>query len=70
VDVSQGDIGWRRGSGCDTNTCVEVAAADGLLWLRNTARPEVMLAFTVDEWQVFRRAILAGEFDDLHPDPR
>ena len=67
--MSRPDAGWRKGSDCATNTCVEVASAEGLLWLRNSADPGRALAFTAREWQVFRKALAAGEFDDLDLDP-
>jgi hypothetical protein len=67
--VSRPEGSWRKGSGCQTNTCVEVRSSDGLLWMRNSSEPEVTLAFTSREWREFRAALAAGEFDDLDLDP-
>ena len=66
--MSRPEFGWRKGSACDSNTCVEVTAAHGLLWLRNSVEPSVALSFTAREWHAFRAALAAGEFDDLDLD--
>jgi hypothetical protein len=56
---------WRRSSRCDTNTCLEITTANGLLWLRNSNQPELVVSFTAGEWESFREALIHGEFDDL-----
>lgn len=57
--------GWRRGSGCDHSTCVEVArtATDRILVRDSRGEESPILAFDRDEWRVFVAGVKAGEFD-------
>jgi Domain of unknown function (DUF397) len=48
---------------------VEVAAINGLIWLRNSQEPASTIVFTRSEWKLFARAVQDGEFDDLSTDP-
>lgn len=56
-------MSWRRASGCDSNTCVEVAYADDVL-VRDSKDPDgPVLRFTPDEWTAFTEGVRGGEFD-------
>jgi len=58
--------GWRKASFCYTGECVEVAAQDGLVLVRDSKAPHgSILAYTPDEFRAFAFGIKAGEFDDL-----
>jgi hypothetical protein len=59
---------WRKSSRCETNTCLEISRANGLLRLRNSTRPGVIVSCTPAEWKSFRDAVIRGEFDDLDVD--
>lgn len=56
---------WRRSSFCQTGECVEVAALDGMILVRDSKRPEPVLAYSSEEFRSFALAIRAGEYDDL-----
>lgn len=54
---------WRRSSGCNNGTCVEVAAVDGEFLIRDSKNPgQEPLRFTEEELAVFAAAFTAGEF--------
>ena len=58
---------WRKSSfsGAEGN-CVEVAAEDGAIAVRNSKRPEAgSLTFTRSEMAAWIEGCKAGEFDDL-----
>lgn len=45
---------WHRSSRCSSGGCVEVAAVDGLIHVRDSKNPHrPALEFTVAEWQDF-----------------
>lgn len=56
---------WKRPSTCGSaGNCVEVAHdEDGLVLVRDTRRPSVILRFTDAEWTAFTAGVRAGEFD-------
>ena len=54
---------WRRASRCQNGECVEVCQLDGLVLLRNSARPDHVIAVTEPLWPPFITALKAGEFD-------
>lgn len=57
-------IEWRVSSFCAGGECIEVAAHDGMIMMRDRVGPHV-LTFTVAEWRAFASGVRAGEFDDL-----
>jgi hypothetical protein len=58
--------GWRKSSFCASGECVEVAAQNGMILLRDSQEPRgSMLRYTTEEWRSFVRGIKAGEFDHL-----
>jgi hypothetical protein len=57
---------WRRPSRCGANGCVEVAAVEGGIDLRDGKYPDgPVLHYRVEEFHAFVRAAKAGEYDDL-----
>jgi Domain of unknown function (DUF397) len=57
--------GWRRASICAGGECVEVAAANGRVQIRNSTDPSVAVTVFPADWRVFIEAVKAGEFDDF-----
>ena len=64
MDLSRAE--WRKASYSSTNggNCVEVADnLRGVVAVRDSKQPDgPVLAFTLDEWQVFCAAVKGGEF--------
>jgi hypothetical protein len=57
---------WQRSSRCSGGTCVEVAQADGVVWLRDGKRPErEPIVASAEEWAAFVAGVRGGEFDHL-----
>jgi hypothetical protein len=59
--TDDGRLMWQRAADCEANGCVEVAAADGEVLLRNSRDPEgPHLSFTRQEWLEFVVGVQAG----------
>ena len=43
--------------------CVEVAAKDGVVAVRDAKKPADILFFTKGEWEAFIQGVKTGEFD-------
>jgi hypothetical protein len=57
---------WQRAASCAGGSCVELAAFEGSVAVRDSKDPESpILTFTRDEWIAFADALRRGEFDDL-----
>lgn len=57
-------LDWRKASFCQTGECVEIAANNGAVLMRNSAQPEMgFVSFTPEEFNTFLGAAKAGEFD-------
>jgi len=56
---------WRRSSFCAANECAEVASKDGVIFLRSSLAPRIVVRYTPEEFRALRLGIQAGEFDDL-----
>ncbi|MEU9076898.1 DUF397 domain-containing protein [Kitasatospora sp. NPDC004745] len=55
---------WRKSSSSgESNECVEVRAAGGLVEIRESDRPETVVRTTPRKWAAFVRGVKAGEFD-------
>jgi hypothetical protein len=73
VHVSGSD-GWRRSSRCADAACVEVdsSTADGVVLVRNSARPDVALSLTTGQWRALVDAVrsdaLVPPVDEAMPD--
>jgi hypothetical protein len=53
---------WRISSFCSDTACAEIKIDGDAVYLRNRSRPESMIELTKAEWEVFKKAILNGEF--------
>lgn len=57
---------WRRSTSCNAGNCVEVAAIDGGVALRDSKnRDGAILTYSRSEWEAFVTGIRSGDFDDL-----
>jgi Domain of unknown function (DUF397) len=55
---------WRKSSFCDSGACVEVAAIDEVIAVRDAKAPNgTVLQFTRPEWRAFVDGVRAGDFD-------
>ncbi|MEO3809618.1 DUF397 domain-containing protein [Sphaerisporangium sp. B11E5] len=58
------DARWRSATRCNTGNCVEVAATDGWIAVRDSKDPSnPALLYTESEWQAFIEGAKNGEFD-------
>lgn len=48
-----------------SSACVEIAAGDGEIFMRNSRVPSVSISHTRHEFSVFLEAVKNGEFDHL-----
>jgi len=55
--MARTDLQWRRATRCDSNGCVETAATDEHVYIRNSDEPDAVVRFTHDEWDVFVRGL-------------
>lgn len=66
TQVPENGLVWHRSSSCADSACVEVAATDTWIYLRDTKKPDDgVLRFTRTEWADFYRGTRLGEFDSL-----
>ncbi|GGL04861.1 hypothetical protein Sme01_64390 [Sphaerisporangium melleum] len=57
-------VRWRSASQCNTEHCVEVAATEGHIAVRDSKDPHSpVLLYTELEWQAFIEGAKGGEFD-------
>jgi hypothetical protein len=56
---------WHRAQACGGAECVEVAATEGGVTMRNSADPATTLTFTATEWLEFVVGVKGGDFDNL-----
>lgn len=57
-----GPLRWKRSEQCvSEHHCAEVAVAGGSVLLRNSTRPDVVLAFSEDQWRAFIRMVRSEE---------
>jgi Domain of unknown function (DUF397) len=64
--MTDDEIVWRRAASCDSNggSCLEVHhGLDGIVYVRSSTNPSVMLRLSPDEWEHFITSAAAGEFD-------
>ena len=66
VQIDRESLDWRIATKSSTTNCVEVAAAGGMIAVRNSRRPdEEMILYTIAEFDAFIDGAKRGEFDDL-----
>lgn len=63
--VPANQVAWRRSSFCANSECAEVAQQDGLILIRSSVEPQVVVRFTPEEFRALRLGVRAGEFDRL-----
>lgn len=57
------NLTWRRASHCHTGECVEVAAHDGEILVRDSTQPQcAVLRYSAEEWQLFISQVRSGQF--------
>lgn len=56
--------GWRRPSACEASACVEVKHGEGVVLLRSSQRPDVVVELTGAEWSAFLAGVRAGDFEE------
>jgi hypothetical protein len=57
-------LDWRKASFCQNGECVEIAAHNGVVIMRNSTRPESdHIYFTPKEFATFLREAKTGRFD-------
>ena len=58
-EVMQGaSLNWRRASNCQTGECVEIAAQEGVVVMRSSARPDAgYIYFEPNEFGSFLEAV-------------
>jgi hypothetical protein len=57
-------LDWHKASFCQTGECVEIAAYNDVVLMRNSAQPESgYVYFTPEEFDSFLGAAKSGEFD-------
>jgi hypothetical protein len=66
TDALRGELVWRRSSTCEGGACLEVAATDNAVMVRNSANPaDVPLTLSHSKWQELLTGVKAGAFDRL-----
>lgn len=54
---------WRKSKASGSGNCVEVAASDRMVYVRDSKAPtRPVLTFTQDEWTAFLTGVQDGEF--------
>lgn len=57
------DGGYKRSSFCESAGCVEWQQVAGIIYVRDSENPGVVLRFWREEWREFVQGVKAGEFD-------
>jgi Domain of unknown function (DUF397) len=57
--------GWRRPRRCASGECPEIGICDGMVVIRSSEAPHVVVRLTPGEWADLVVGIRAGEFDDV-----
>jgi hypothetical protein len=57
-------LSWFRSSTCADHSCIEVAADDDHIYVRD-GEDGAVLRFTRDEWVAFRDGVKLGDFDAI-----
>jgi hypothetical protein len=58
------EVAFRRSSGCNNATCVEVAIDQTVVLVRDSKDPDgPRLSFSREEWRAFLAGVGDGEFD-------
>jgi hypothetical protein len=64
VEEPKSPIAWRKSSRCEAGTCVEVAAVDGAIAMRDAKNPDgPVLLFDVAGWNGFLAGVRRGDYE-------
>jgi hypothetical protein len=59
-------VPWYKAGRSGSDNCVEVAAIDGMIVIRNSREPDgPTLEYTRDEWRAFVDGARDGDFDNF-----
>jgi len=58
--------GWTTARMCGNTGCVEVRRHRGMVAIRSSTHPSVVVYCTPAEWRSFAEALRLGDFNDLH----
>ncbi|MEV0900801.1 DUF397 domain-containing protein [Actinoplanes sp. NPDC049802] len=53
---------WRTSSFCSTGNCIQVAAIDDSIALRDSKNPDAVQMYSRDEWNAFLDGVTDGDF--------
>jgi hypothetical protein len=56
---------WVKAAASGQGNCVEVAAVEDLVLIRDSKTPHPVLIFTRAEWDAFKTGVTAGDFDHI-----
>lgn len=63
---SHDNITWHTALSCESGACVEVAANQNTILIRNSRQPDgPLIEYTPEEWHEFVSGIKKGDFDNL-----
>jgi len=66
METQKHPLVWRKSAASGNGNCVEVAAADDLVAVRDSKnRNGAVLYYTPAEWQAFLTGVKHGEFDHI-----
>jgi predicted secreted Zn-dependent protease len=63
---SHDSITWHTALSCESGACVEVAANQNTILIRNSREPDgPLIEYTAEEWHAFVSGVKKGDFDNL-----
>jgi hypothetical protein len=63
MNGSKPELRWQRSALCGNATCIEIAFAEGAVFIRDSKHPDRdPLEFTLEEWNAFAAGVCAGSF--------
>ena len=63
---SHDSITWHTALSCESGACVEVAANQNTILIRNSRQPDgPLIEYTSEEWHAFVSGVKKGDFDNL-----
>ena len=63
---SHDSITWHTALSCESGACVEVAANQNTILIRNSRQPDgPLIEYTAEEWHAFVSGVKEGDFDNL-----
>jgi predicted secreted Zn-dependent protease len=64
--LSHDSITWHTALSCEGGACVEVAANQNTILIRNSRQPDgPLIEYTPEEWHAFVSGVKKGDFDNL-----